>query len=295
MLDWGKVRFFWAEVGQNFTRNFGMAITAIGTIAVSIVILGVFLFLRASFDQVMKNIVSQVALAIYLRDDTPGPAVDTLMKSLQADPRVDTVRYVSKRRALVNLRQSLRGQFNFNTLNSNPLPDAIIVHMHVPDDVPVLAGELQSNPAVANLNYGSNVTRKLLRAERIASFAGLGIIAMLIVATALIMYNTIRLTVFARQREIRIMQLVGATRWAVRWPFVFEGILSGVIGAGVGLLVLSAGYRTVAPTLVVNLPFIPFNPAQVPLPHLALELVIVGGLVGLLSSMWSVSRFLKTA
>jgi cell division transport system permease protein len=295
MLDWGKVRFFWAEVAQNFTRNFAMAVTAIGTIAISIVILGTFLFVRTSVDQTMKNILGQVAIAVYLHDDASGPAVDALMKSLQADPRVDSVRYVSKRQALINLRQSLRGQFNLNTLNTNPLPNAIIVHMLTPDDVPVLAADLKTKRVVANVNYGSIVTEKLLRVEKVATAVGLGVVALLIVATGLIMYNTIRLTVFARQREIRIMQLVGATGWAVRWPFVFEGILSGFFGAAVGLLALGIGYHALAPKLVVNLPFIPFNPAQVPLPHLALELLLVGVLVGMLSSMLSVGRYLKAA
>jgi cell division transport system permease protein len=295
MLDWGKVRFFWAEVVQNFTRNYTMALTAIGTIAISVVILGVFLFLRMSFDRVMQNIVGQVSIAVYLRDDASGAAVGALTKSLQGDPRVDDVKYVSKRRALMNLRQSLRGQFNFNTLNTNPLPNTLVVHTKIPDDVPALAAEIQASPVVANVNYGSNVTERLLRAEKVASAVGLGVIALLIVATALIMYNTIRLTVFARQREIRIMQLVGATGWAVRWPFVFEGILSGLLGSALGLLALSAGYRSFAPKLVVNMPFIPFDPAQVPLPHIALELLVVGILVGMLSSVWSVGRYLKAA
>lgn len=272
-----------------------MALTAIGTIAISIVLLGVFLFLRTSFDVVMKNIVGQVAIAVYLRDDAKGPAIDALMRETQADPRVDNVRFVSKKQAITNLRQRLRGKFNLNLLNTNPLPNAIIVHTRLPEDVPGLAAELEKKPIVAVVNYGSGVTEKLLRAETLFSAIGAGIIGMLILATSLIMYNTIRLTVFARQREIRIMQLVGATGWAVRWPFIFEGILSGFLGASVGLLLLHTGYRSLVPKLVVNLPFIPFSLTSVPLHNIALELLVVGVLVGMLSSLFSVSRYLQTA
>lgn len=295
MLDWGKVRFFWAEVGQNYTRNITMALTAIGTIAISIVLLGVFLFLRTSFDMVMRNIVGQVAIAVYLRDDAKASDVAALVHNAQSDPRIDSVRYVSKKQAMTNLRQRLRGKFNLNLLNTNPLPNTVIVHTTLPTDVPPVAQELQSKPGVAVVNYGSGVTEKLLRAETLFSAIGAGIIALLLLSTALIMYNTIRLTVFARQREIRIMQLVGATRWAVRWPFVFEGILSGLVGSLVGLLVLQAGYHSFAPKFVVNLPFIPFNMAAVPLHHLAVEVLLVGVLVGMLSSLFSVSRYLQTA
>jgi cell division transport system permease protein len=289
------VRFFWAEVAQNFTRNLTMTLTAIGTIAISIVVLGVFLFLRSSFETVMKSIVGQVAIAVYLRDDAKRPAVDSLMQSIQLDPRVDSVRYVSKRRAMMNLRQSLRGQMNLNIINTNPLPNTIIVHTSLATDVAAVAADIRNSPGVAGVNYGSGVTEKLLRAETIFSAVGAGVIALLLLATSLIMYNTIRLTVFARQREIRIMQLVGATGWAVRWPFVFEGILSGLLGATVGLIALNTGYRTLAPKLIVNLPFIPFNLASVPRQHLALELIVIGVLVGMLSSLLSVGRYLQTA
>ncbi len=295
MWDWGRVRFFWAEVAQNFTRNITMALTAIGTIGIAIVLLGVFLFLRTSFDIVMQNFVGQVAVAVYLRDDAQGPDVDALMQSAKADPRVDSVRYVSKKQAFKNLRKTLRGQFNLNVISTNPLPNTIVIHTKLPADVPIIASELQHKPGVAVVNYGSDVTERLLRAEAMFSAIGAGIIALLLLSTSLIMYNTIRLTVFARQREIRIMQLVGATGWAVRWPFIFEGILSGLLGSALGLCALQVGYKSFATKLIVTLPFIPFNIASVPLHHLALELVLVGVLVGMLSSLLSVSRYLQTA
>lgn len=295
MLDWGRVRFFWAEVGQNFTRNLAMTLTAIGTIAISVVLLGVFLFLRSSFDAVMKNIIGQVAIAVYLRDDVTQPAIATLVQTLKADPRVASVRYVSKKAAMASLRKRLRGQMNLNIINTNPLPNAIIVRTTLPSDVPVLGEELKKRAGVAAVNYGSGVTERLLRTEAVVSAVGVGIVALLLIATSLIMFNTIRLTVFARQREIRIMQLVGATSWAVRWPFVFEGMLSGLIGAAVGLLALSSGYRSLVPKLALNIPFIPFSVSSIPLQHLALELLVVGVLVGMFSSMLSVGRYLHTA
>ena len=295
MLDWGRIRFFWAEVGQNFARNIAMTLTAVGTIAISVVLLGVFLFLRSSFESVMQNIVGQVTVAVYLHDDVKPSAINAMVHSFQADPRVDAVRFVSKKRAMINLRQRLRGQMNLDIINTNPLPNTINVHPRLPTDAPTLASEIAKRPEVAVVNYGSGVTEKLLRAESIFSAVGAGIIALLLFATSLIMFNTIRLTVFARQREIHIMQLVGATRWTVRWPFVFEGMLSGLAGAAIGLLALTSGYRSLVPKLALHIPFIPFSITSIPLHHLVWELLAVGVLVGMLSSMWSVSRYLQTA
>jgi len=295
MWDWGRVKFFWGEVAQNFTRNVTMTLTSMGTVAVSIVVLGAFLFARESFDAVIKNVVGQVVVAAYLKDTVGLPRVGRLVTQLRADPRIDGVKYVSKAAALADLRRRLRGQVNLDIINTNPLPNAIIVHTRNAGDVPSVAASLRARPEIELVNYHSATYEKMVRMEAVLSAIGLGIIVLLLVATALIIHNTIRLTVFARQREITIMQLVGATRWTIRWPFVLEGTLSGVIGAGVGLAVLLTGYRLLEPKVAVNLPFLPLNLAAVPVTHLALELIVIGALVGTLASLASVSRVLAAA
>jgi len=294
-LDWGRTQFFWAEVAQNFTRNAAMTLTSIGTVAISVVVLGVFLFGRASFNQLMANVVNRVDVAVYLKDETSPADIDTMMRQLRADPRVDNVRFVSKQEALDTLRKRLAGQVNLGLINVNPLPNSFIVHTADPADAPAVATELQAKPTVAFVNYGSKVTERLLGLRRVLGLIGLGVIALLFVATALIIYNTIRLTVFARQREITIMQLVGATNWTIRWPFVFEGLLTGLAGGLLGLLVLWPAYRTLSPKLAIDLPFLPLNLAAVPVGHLALELLLVGAFVGMLASWLSVSRYLRPA
>ena len=293
-MDWGKVKFFWAEVAQNFTRNLTMAVTAVGTVAISIVLLGVFLFLRQSFDLAINTLAGQINVRAYLKDDLAQPSVDAMMQALQADPRVASVRYIDKRHAMLDLRKQMRGQMNLDVINVNPLPDTVEIVPRDPYDAPAIASGIELKPIVAKVNDGGNVTNELLKVDAVFSAAGLAIVAMLILATVLLIYNTIRLTVFARQREIHIMQLVGATRWTVRWPFVFEGILSGAIGALFGLIVLSVAYRTLVPKIELNLPFLPLKLESVPAGHLALELLLVGTVVGMLASLVSVGRYLRT-
>ncbi|MBC5828515.1 MAG: ABC transporter permease [Candidatus Eremiobacteraeota bacterium] len=294
-MDWGKVRFFCGEVAQNFSRNITMALTAIGTVTISIVLLGTFLFLRESFDLVMSNITRQVTIAAYLRDDIPPQRLAHVVRVLHADPRIDRVRFMPKKEAMRQLRQTLRGKMNLDVVNSNPLPDALIVHTVTPDEVAPVAQELAGLSIIRTVNYSRRVTDTLFKAAKVFSAAGLGIVGLLFIATTLLIYNTIRLTVFARQREIHIMQLVGATRWAVRWPFVFEGVLSGLFGAALGVGLLAAGYRYLAPKLTLSLPFVPLKLASIPLAHLAVELLAVGALVGMLASLFSVSRSLQAA
>jgi cell division transport system permease protein len=294
-LDWGRFRFFWAEVAQNFTRNLTMAVTAIGTVAVSVVLLGTILFLHESFAIFMKQVVGQVTIAAYLKDNAPKAQVDGILRVMKSDPRVETVTFVSKKQAMDGLRVRLRGQMNLNLINTNPLPDAIMVHPVDPNDSSDLAKKLQRLPAIATVNYQSDVTGKLLRVESVLGGVGIGVVGLLLAATALLIYNTIRLTVFARSREIHIMQLVGATRWTVRWPFVFEGILTGVAGAVIGIAVLEFAYRTFAPKIAIDLPFLPFDFKVVPVGAIAFELLCTGALVGMLASMLSVSRYLRSS
>ena len=272
-----------------------MAVTAIGTVAVSVVLLGTILFLHESFAIFMKQVVGQVTIAAYLKDNAPKAQVDGILRVMKSDPRVETVTFVSKKQAMDGLRVRLRGQMNLNLINTNPLPDAIMVHPVDPNDSSDLAKKLQRLPAIATVNYQSDVTGKLLRVESVLGGVGIGVVGLLLAATALLIYNTIRLTVFARSREIHIMQLVGATRWTVRWPFVFEGILTGVAGALIGIAVLEFAYRTFAPKIAIDLPFLPFDFKVVPVGAIAFELLCTGALVGMLASMLSVSRYLRSS
>lgn len=272
-----------------------MAVTAIGTVAIAIVLLGVFLFLRQSFDMMMSTVVGQVDVRAYLKDDVPPAQIEAMLAALQADPRVASVQFIDKKRAMLELRKQMRGQMNLNVINTNPLPNTLKIQPRDPRDARALADALNLKPGVATVNYGGTITEKLLKVEAVVTAAGAGVVALLMVATALLIYNTIRLTVYARQREIHIMQLVGATRWTVRWPFVFEGILSGAIGAFLGIGLLWLGYRTLVPRVALNLPFLPFKLESVPVGNLALELLIVGAVVGMLASLLSVGRYLRTA
>jgi cell division transport system permease protein len=294
-LDWGKVAFFWGEVAQNFTRNITMAVAAIGTVAIAIVLLGVFLFLRESFDLMIHSVAGQINVRAYLKDDIAQSEITAMQTALRADPRVASVRLITKKQAMLDLRRQMRGQMNLDVLNTNPLPNSLEIVPRDPFDAPALAAAMELKPGVATVKDGGTVTEKLLKVESVSSVAGVGIISLLMIATALLIYNTTRLTVFARQREIGIMQLVGATRWTVRWPFVLEGILSGATGALIGIAMLWLGYRTLVPKIALSLPFLPFKLENVAVGHLALELVVVGAIVGMLASLLSVGRYLRTA
>ncbi|MBV8532124.1 MAG: hypothetical protein JO104_12480 [Candidatus Eremiobacteraeota bacterium] len=163
-----------------------------------------------------------------------------------------------------------------------------------PADVAPVASEIRKWPGVDSVNYGQDLVARLLQLSKVMNNVGVAVIGLFILVAAIIISNTIRLTVFARRREISIMQLVGATNMYIRLPFICEGFLAGITGALVALAALLAARAEILPKLAAALPFVRMNDAAVDVAALALELLIVGGAVGIVSSWFSVGRHLRT-
>jgi cell division transport system permease protein len=133
----------------------------------------------------------------------------------------------------------------------------------------------------------------MLNFNALVRSVGAVILGLLFLSTVLIVSNTIRLTVFARRKEIEIMQMVGAAEWFIRWPFILEGVIQGLIGSTVAASLVGTSYAMVVAKLSETVVFLPVIPAQVLLPQLLPALVLLGAFVGALGSLFSVNRFLK--
>jgi cell division transport system permease protein len=289
-VDWGKVQFFLGEVGANFTRNAAMQFTAIGTVAVTIVMLGTFLYVRETLASFGEGILKQIEIAVYLDDGITDDQAKALGETLAGDTRIVVARYVPRAEGLREMRQRLGSDFDTSLLTANPLPNAYRVQTRNADDVPAVAAAIAKLPGVAKVDFAADTVTKLLRAADVVGRAGLGMIALLVLTTAIIIANTIRLTVFARRREIAIMQLVGATGTYIRMPFIAEGLIAGVTGALVAIGVLAIAQLQLVPKIAATLQFIPFQVNDL---QLAGELLLVGAAVGLVASWFSVGRYLR--
>jgi cell division transport system permease protein len=289
-VDWGKVQFFLGEVFANFTRNAAMQLTAIGTVAVTIVMLGSFLYVRETIVTFGQGILKQIEIAVYLDDNVTDAQAKSLAAKLAADDRVSAARYVPRAAGLREMRQRLGKDFDTSLLTSNPLPNAFRIQVRTADDVPLVAASVAKFPGVSKVDYAADTVTKLLRTADAIARIGLGMIGLLVLTAAIIIANTIRLTVFARRREIAIMQLVGATNMYIRMPFIAEGIIAGVAGALVAIIVLGIAEMQIVPKIAATLQFVPFHVNEL---QLAGELVLVGAAVGLIASWFSVGRYLR--
>jgi cell division transport system permease protein len=293
-LDWGKLKFFLGEVLRNFSRNAGMQITAIGTVAITIVLLGLFLFVRAAVADLGGRLLDQIEISAYLRSDVTQPQVSAVARYLAQDSRVASARFIPRAQALAELRARTKGTIDTALLTENPLPDKFRVKVRQTDDVPAVAAGIRRLSGVDNVVYGQKIVARLLQLGAVLRRVGIGVIVVFFAVAGIIISNTIRLTVFARRREIAIMQLVGATNTYIRLPFICEGMLAGAFGALVAIGLLAAARATLWPRLLEALPWAQLAAAPLDVRILAGELVAVGAAIGIVASWISVGRHLRT-
>jgi len=293
-MDWGKIRFFLGEVWRNFTRNVIMQVTAIGTVTVMILLLGTFLFAQQTLGRVGGDQIAKIEISVFMTDKATPADGQRLMARLKSDPRVKRMTYIPKAEGLRQVRDRLKGQLDTSLLTSNPLPDALRIRVVDPNQVHAVAAAAGKMPNVANVEYQRDFVERLLRLYDVMSKVGLAFMLLLVVTAAIIISNTIRLTVYARRREIAIMQLVGASNIYIRLPFICEGFLDGLIGAVLAVLLLGIGRWQLWPKLASSLPFFPLQDAGSDFGTFALQLLGVGASVGIVASWISVGRYLRT-
>jgi cell division transport system permease protein len=293
-MDWGRLRFFFSEVLRNFTRNAVMQLTAIATVTVTIAILGSFLFVRETLGAIGDTMLHQIEISVFLDSSLTPAGERALQARIAADPRVLAVTFISRAEGLRQMRERLRGQIDTSLLTNNPLPDSMRVKVVEPSRVHAVAATIAKLPGVASVNYAQDAVTRALRVGDVFARLGLVLVGVLVLVAAIIISNTIRLTVLARRREIAIMQLVGATNGFIRGPFVFEGLLAGLLGAAIALGLLVLAQQQLLPKLVIALPFIPIATAMPSPGLLAAELLGTGAAVGIVASWFSVGRYLRT-
>jgi cell division transport system permease protein len=293
-LDWGKIRFFLGEVFRNFTRNAGMQLTAIGTVAVTIVLLGIFLYARASVAHMTSDAMSQITISVYAVPDATKAQEDALRTAFAKDDRILSSEFVPKSQGLHELRERMKGEVDTSLFTENPLPDKFRVRVREPEQVPAVAAAIRKLHGVQSVDYGQDVVQRLLQIVAVARRVGIALIALFIVVAGIIISNTIRLTVFARRREISIMQLVGATNMYIRLPFICEGLIDGALGVMLAVGVLALARATLVPKLALALPWLQLDAARVDISSLVLQLFAVGAAVGVVASWIAVGRYLRT-
>jgi cell division transport system permease protein len=296
-----RVRFFFAEALRSIRANAAVSVAATVTVLIAVFILGAFI---PSFLYVQSTVDSQknrLDIRAYISDSATVSQVNglkTQLDALQANGQVASYTYVSADEGLEELRGRLQDPSILDELPSNPLPAKFTVIPSDPEQSDQIVTSLQDSPAIdeeLGIDYGEETADKLLTVARFIQWAGLGLISILLVASILLIGNTIRLSIFARRREVEVMKLVGATNWFIRWPFVIEGIVCGLIGAALAVGLLWAVKITVVDTWIqgADSALTRDEATAIAFPLLGLMLIVSGAVVGALGSGITLRRFLK--
>ena len=208
---------------------------------------------------------------------------------------IDKVTYISKDEALLRFKERLGDQkYLLEALgDTNPLPDSFEVMVKQPDMVKTASEAMENFKGVESAKYGQDVMEHLFDITRLIRIFGFVLMALLAGATLFIISNTIRLTVFARRKEIAIMKYVGATDWFIRWPFMMEGIVLGFFGGILASVLLRVVYYAMVSKIYNTLAFFPLIPASPFLSYITVVLLCSGMLIGALGSTISLKRFLE--
>ncbi len=276
-------------------RHNWMSIASISTVAVSLFVLGIFMILVLNMNRMASFLESQVQISVYLKDDLSKEDIRGIGDDIRGLQGIDTVAFISRSDAEKRLRERLGEQaYLLDALGEeNPLPDSYEVTVRDPSMVETAAKAIAEFSGVEQTKYGQDVVEHLFDITRLIRIFGLVLMLLLAGATLFIISNTIRLTVFARRKEVAIMKYVGATDWFIRWPFMLEGVVMGFAGGVIAAIALKLVYAAAAAKIYDTLAFFPLIPEQPFMTIIGMLIVISGMAIGALGSSISLKRFLK--
>ena len=297
MMMFRNLRFALNSAWQSFWRNLAVSLAAVLSITLILMLAGVNLLVGHAFSQVLDGFRAKVSeMSINVADGTPLTTVYDFQQQLSADPRVASVRFITKSQALVNFQADPNNAVFAQQIDGNPLDAKLDVRVNKLDDVAAidqLARRWSGVDPTDPTNYQGDFVFRMLQLSSWLGIAGVGLMAILVVVSIVIVMNTIRTAVYHRRKEIEVMKLVGATEWFVRGPFVIEGIMTGLIAASLALSLLVVAYQPAVDRFHSDVTFIPLSYDPNFISSLAIDLLLGGALLGALGSYIGVRRFVR--
>jgi cell division transport system permease protein len=301
----GRVGFFITEAFRALRRSAAPSVAAIVTIVITTLLLGVLIPVLWASEGKASDVRDQIDLRVFLYDDTSQTEVDALQQKLEGIPHVQGVEFCSKACAVDELESRIEGDLkgSIGELNSNPLPPSFNLDLDDPDSLEAVRSALLPpdsagkptpisnaiDPPVGESRQDAKEIREVTGAVR---YVLIGIAVLLLTASLLLVANTIRLSIFARRREVEVMQLVCATDWFIRWPFMIEGVIVGLAGAGMAVGILWVCKEVIVDPLADNFNLID-NLSTMAFVPLVVMLVGAAVLVSALGSGITLRRFLR--
>lgn len=277
-------------------RNFSLSIASITCITITLILVAIAIVISANVDHFTKRLEETMTIVVYLKEDVTEEQKDDIEEEIKNLRNYDSLVYKSKdewKQEMIDSSEELGATLSY--LDTNPLLDSIIVKVTDIKSLSYVASAIRGMDGVKSAKYGEESVDKLVFIFDIVEKAMIVIVCALILVTAFLISNTIKLTIFSRRSEIEIKRLVGTSNFAIRQPFIIEGFILGIIGSVIPIIITIYGYILLYDHFdgylfshIVEL----IKPMNI-IWFVSIILAIIGGLVGMFGSSRAVRKYLK--
>lgn len=232
-----RFAYFFRETATALRRNALVTFAAISTVFISLFLLGGALLVQQQVDLMAGDWARRVEVSVFLRDDASTDEVRALQETVAGMPEVQNYHFESKEEAYQRFAELFKDSPTIvENVGPEALPESYRIKLRDPEKFSVIRARLAGDPAIAEIKDERAVLNKLLAVTNILRTGAIFVAGIMLLSAAGLIGNTVRMAVFARRREIAIMKLVGATNWFIRVPFLIEGMVQGLLGAGMAIL-----------------------------------------------------------
>ena len=291
------VRYF-RDARKSVLRNFSLSLASISCITITLIVVAFSVILSYNVENFAESIRKDVTVVIFLKSDTTEEDIKQIEKEIRATKNIEELTFVSKQ----DTAESMKDNETFSAIietwtdETNPLLDSYMLKVKDIDTIKTTVNIIKNIDGVNNVNYGEDMIDQLITVFKVIEKASIAIVIALVVVTAFLIANTIKLAIFSRKREIEIMRLVGASNISIKIPFVIEGLFIGALGAVIPIILSVYGYTSLynffegklfgssLAKLVAPTPFMYYTAAL---------LLLIGILVGMFGSYSAVKKYLK--
>jgi cell division transport system permease protein len=288
--------FFLREALKNIRLNLLMSITAITTTFICILVFGVALLVSSHVEGVIGSVREDVSVEVFFPREASQDEIDKVRNAVEGYPEVSSVNYVSKEEALETFKETFADKPEiYEGIDPGVLPASFQLQLKDPATADEVAQRLREDHGFTdeNLSYPQQTIERLNTVTSYMTWGLYGATILFLISSVLLISNAIRLSIFARRKEIEVMKLVGASDSFVRTPFVFEGLVQGLVGAGLAALTVVWINFLFVDWSRDALPFVPISSNAINTLLILAVLVLVGVAIGVVGSFLSVTRFLR--
>ncbi|KYH35416.1 cell division protein FtsX [Clostridium tepidiprofundi DSM 19306] len=289
-------KYFAVDACKSLKRNKTLSIASIATVAATLFILGIFMLVIVNVNKGIDEIGSRLEVKVFLKDDITMSEKADLERAIKNTEGFEKAVFETKAQALEKVKKQL-GPENQELLEGfegdNPFPNSYIVTVKKPEYVANVVKNVKDLPGVEKVKDARDIVDKIISFTKTIKWFGFSIFGVLLFVSLFLIGNTIKLTVYSRKKEIGIMKYVGATDWFIRWPFIIEGVIMGIVGSFIASITLYYLYRVVYLRSVQATLMVGLVPPSYIINSIMSEFVLGGIIIGAFGSTVSIRKFLK--